>query len=675
MENLINQNGNFELASLRGGLDDTTPVIALDPDRCVTAENVEFVHSMLGERRKGCTAIELPASFASGNYQEVSWMFRHLPVNDQGQAELWALAQSQTANLSQLSRRQVTGWQDITPDYAIDVTGNNGHRLSAQSLHGKLFIAYNAQFGYDRIYVFDGTNLRKAGVGIPNILGNPTDTGSGTYPAVERFYRVRYILMNGSTLEARSDPPFAVAFTPSGSGAGVLITKPAAVNERETHWELEVSLDAGTFYRIATIPVATTTFVDSIDTTTYSTFVQSLQIGQCSLIPSGKFLSADADRLLIAGSWVNPVEASRVRWTPVLADPNGASDERLDLTVGPYVDLDGFEGGEITGMSRAVNGYIYVFKQSHIYQLQRTGVITNAYEAIPITKSRGAIAGSLVEAIQQDGQPALYFLDPNVGPCRLSPNGLEWCGRDLQQTWKRVNLNAHVPCHGVYYNSNRQLHYWLAVDGADTPNFKIILHVNEVRDTDEGGRRGWVTVTKGNRIATAHCSVAFSDNIDSTDSRDFNLVPFIGKELWTVNGSSITNYIQRCDVGSLDADTTGDTQSVYYTTIKSKPFSVGGLFNQTGVNYGALLLQSESSPTGQVIVQIIRNMGVDFVEDYARFFTTGPETHVVAQLGDLQCSEMYTMQIVLGDLDQSIPPPAAWFIDMLQLQMTGGNKP
>lgn len=674
MDNLLNQSGHFELATLRGGIDDTTPLIALEPDRCVMAENVEFVHSMLGERRSGCTAIGLPASFASGTLQEVSWMYRHLPVNDQGQAELWALAQSQTLNVSQLSRRQVAAWQDITPDDAIDVTGTNGHRLSAQSLHGKLFLGYNNQAALDRLHVFDGTNLRRVGLAQPN-APTAANTGSGSYANTTRFYRVRYIIIDvNGRVQARSEPSTSTSFTPSGAGSGVLVTKPATISERETHWEIEVSLDNTTFYRLSQVVVATTTYTDSAATTSYSSNPLSLLIGQCSLIPSGKFLSVDADRLLIAGSWVNANEASRVRWTPVLADPGGASDERMDLTVGPYVDLDGFEGGDITGMSRAVNGYIYVFKQSHIYQMQRTGVLTNAYEAIPITKARGAMLGSLVEAIQQDGQPALYFLDPNVGPCRLGPNGLQWCGRDLQTTWKRVNVNAKVPCHGVYYNLNRQLHFWIAVDGSDYPNYKLVLHVNEMRDTDEGGRRGWVSVGKGNRIATAHCSCMFASNIDSTtDARSFSLVPLIGKELWTVGGSNIVNYIQRCDTGGTDAFTTGDTAASYYATIKTKPFAMTGLFNQFGIAYGALLMQAASTPTGQVLVQVIRNFGTDYKQVPALFYTTSSETHVPVQLGDLQVAEMYAMQVALGDLDLSLTPPTSWFLDMLQLAPSQGN--
>jgi|GEM_PF-6395573 len=42
-------------------MNDTDPAISLPDDQCVLAENVEFFDSMLGERRKGTSAVTLPA--------------------------------------------------------------------------------------------------------------------------------------------------------------------------------------------------------------------------------------------------------------------------------------------------------------------------------------------------------------------------------------------------------------------------------------------------------------------------------------------------------------------------------------------------------------------------------------------------------------------------------------
>jgi hypothetical protein len=662
---------NFDLPSLRGGLDDTSPYIALAPDACVTAENVEFVNSTLGERRLGCTAIDLPASMTDATMDATTWIYRHLPVNDEGEAELWALTQSLTTSVNVLTRRKKLTWETIVPNDLIDSTDTQGHKLSAQTIHGKLFIAYKS--GADRLHVFDGLTLRRAGLGEPPdpSCGN---TGVGTL-ATTRYYRVRYVVMDGTTVELRSEPSDATAFTPSGTGSAVRVTKGASTNEGETHWEIEASLDNTTFYRIARQAVGTTTYDDSLSSGDYASVgVESDPVGEYTTIPSGKFLSADQDRLLVAGSWENSAEASRVRWTPVYAAPGVGNDERLDISTDPYLDLDGFEGGEITGISRATNGYIFVFKRSHIYRLVRTGERTKAYEAFPLTKARGALPGSLVEAINQVGQPSLYFLDPAAGPTRLSNNGLQWCGRDIQTFWRRVNINAKVPCHGVYYNDKRQLHYWVAVDGADYPNAKIILHVNEMRDTEEGGRRGWVTVAKDDRIATAHCSAMFSSNIDTTDDRSFALVPFIGKERWSVGATTVRDYIQRCDTGGSDAHTDGDEDSTYRATVISKPFALAGLLNQHKVLAGVLLAKAASEPNGVVFVKAIRDFGKEEKMVQAELFVdSSAETHVIKQLDDLNFSELYTLQIALGDLDDNVTPPDTWELHRLQLKIGQGT--
>jgi len=672
MDELVRGNV-FDLASLRGGLDDTSPRIALAPDACVTAENVEFVNSTLGERRRGCEAITMSASAAATDMDATTWMYRHLPVNDEGDSELWALTQSLTTNVSLLERRKPAAWETIVPNDAIDVTDTQGHRLSAQTLHGKLFLAYKSDV--DRLHVFDGVSLRRTGLGESD-APTAANTGAGSVSGL-RYYRVRYVVMDGTAVMLRSEPSEVLPFTPSGTGAAVRVTKPATIDEAETHWELEASTDNANFYRIARTIVGTTTYDDAVSASTgyADTGVLSEDIGDYTNIPSGKFLTADADRLLVGGSWENPDEASRVRWTPVLAAPGSGNDERLELETDPYLDLDGYEGGEITAMSRAVNGYIFIFKRSHIYRLLRTGERLKAYEAFPLTKARGALPGSLVEAINQAGQPSLYFLDPSVGPSRLSASGLQWCGRDVQTLWRRVNINAAVPCHGVYYADKRQLHYWLAVDGAEYPNIKIILHVNEVRDTEEGGRRGWVTVGLDDRIATAHCSTMFSDNVDTTDDRSFTLVPFIGKQSWSVGATTVRDYIQQCDTGSTDAHTDDDEDSAYRATVVSKPFAISSLLNQHAILAGVILAKASEDPNGNIFIKAIADFGREEKQVSAELFAPlTTETHVIKQLDDLNFSELYTVQIAMGDLDDNVTPPDTWEIHRLQLKVSSGLK-
>jgi hypothetical protein len=664
--------GIFSLASLRGGLDDTSPPTGLADDACTIAENVEFVNSTLGERRKGCVEISLPSSVTADlDFDAVTWMYRHVAANLETSAELWLLAQSLSATDNILVRRNQSGWATITQIDAITSTTSRGHAMSAQTLHGKLFLAHKS--GVDRLHVYDGTDLRRTGLAEPAAPA-VANTGAGAYTGT-RYFRVRYARVSGSTVILRSEPSDVTTFVPSGAGASARISKPAAISEGETHWEVEASLDNATFYRITRIATTNATYDDS---TVYATGYAagntlSEPVGDYTLIPSGKLLSADQDRLIIAGSWETAAEASRVRWTPVYASLGAGNDERIVESADDFVDLDGYEGGEITALSKASNGYLYAFKRSHIYKLVRTGT---GYEAFCITKSRGALPGSLIEAIDQAGNPSLYFLDPSYGPNRIGATGLQWCGRDIQTLWKRVNVNAKIPCHGVYYNDKRQLHYWLAVDGSDYPNQKIVLHVNEVRDSDEGGRRGWVTVTKNSRIATAHCSVMFSDNIDTTDPRSFALVPLIGKEKWTVGVSTIRNYVQRCDTAFKDAHTTGDTGSVYYGRLKSKAFALGqaGLLSQHEVKAGVLLAKSVPTPDGYVYIQAIKDFGLDARIAKAELRPMLGEDQVIKVLDDLGFAELRTVQIELGDLDTNISPTSEWELNQLQLSVTSGQK-
>src|SRR3990167_10656019 len=83
------------IGSLRGGANNSDPSIAIDEDQCVQADNVEWIDSMLGERRKGTSAITLPSNIIGGDsdaaLDRVTFLYRHLPTSDETAAELWVL--------------------------------------------------------------------------------------------------------------------------------------------------------------------------------------------------------------------------------------------------------------------------------------------------------------------------------------------------------------------------------------------------------------------------------------------------------------------------------------------------------------------------------------------------------------------------------------------------------
>lgn len=660
------------IGSLKGALDDNSPPTSLPADVCTVAENVEFVYSTLGERRAGCTAINLPTSItADANINAVTWMGTHYPTNSLGAIELWALGQSLTGSSSVLTHNILGAWTTVVPNDAISVTYSSAYGPSVRgaSLHGKFYIAYKSSV--DQLHVWDGSALRKTGLAAPTLAPTGADSGGGGTLATIRYYRVRYVTRSGSTVLRRSEPSPVLSFTPDGSHASVTITRPAAIGQGETDWEIEASTDNANFYRVSTVALATTTYVDSVVFATgyASSGTLSELLTAYTLIPSGKFMSTDADRLLIGGSWETPAYGSRVWWTPVLGATGVGNDERLDMTVNPYIDLDGFEGGDLTGLSQSINGYLYAFKQNHIYKIIRKGQLVGAYEAIPVTKARGAMMNSLVEAVDQSGNPSLYFLDPNVGPMRIGIYGLEWLGRDLRTLWGRVNQNATIPAHGVFYQTKNQVHFWVALDGSDHPNAKIIVHTDAIVSDSNGARRGWVTVPVGNRIADAYCSCMFSSNVDSGDIRSVAQTPFIGKGKWSVLGSPITDIIQRCDVGTTDAFSTSDASAYYYAKVQTRPFSPLSLLNKTGLLSGTLLVAAASSPANDVHVQAIKDYGTETKTIGVDLFSLGNESVLVKKIDNLNFAELSTIQLAFGDLDKTINPATNWQLQLFVMKL------
>lgn len=656
------------ISSLRGGLDDTSPPLSVAKDACTIAENVEFVRSTLGERRKGCAPIDLPTEF--DGFDAVTMLSRHYPTTDEGDVELWAIAQDLDTDAEpdfSLCYRDNTDWTEVDTIDDPDLSLPNGQSPTTQTLHGKLFFAIQSDPDIDRLHVWDGVDYRRAGLAAPAAAPTVTNTGSGAYIGT-RYFRTRFIAtpnsMTATPVYRRSEPSPVTTFTPSLTGLSARIAEPAAINEGETYWEVEASLDNYVFYRIATKAVGSATYDDS---TNYNVGyaaagVLSADIGDYTLLPSAKFISVDNDRLLFAGSTVDETQGSRVGWTPVGLAPGVGNDERMELDTDPFLDLDGFEGGDVTALSANITGYNYAFKLSHIYKLVRTGNRQQAYEAIPLTKAVGAFPGSLVEAVDQAGQPTLYFLDPATGPRRIGRDGLEWCGRDIQTFWGRVNRNAYVPATGVYYNAKKQIHWWVAVDGSNYPNAKLVLHTSEMRITDEGARRGYATVPVGDRIASALCSVMFSDNVDTSAARNQSFKPLSG------GTDDADEFVQMGDSGTDDNGTT------YRGRVQTAPFQIAGLMNQSEIMAAALLAEASDDTDSSIYVRAVRDFGIETLTVDTTLEPVSTEAYVIKQLDDLSFAELYVVQLEMGDLDEDEAPMDSWALNGLMLKTAAGES-
>lgn len=630
------------LSSFRGGLNQFDPPTALPNDQVTEATNVEFVGASLGSRRKGHSALTLPAFLTA--YTAVYKMHRHLPSSDESESELWVLAGTPGVGAT-LGYKSGSTWTEVS---LIDTPATTEAALTQvrfQTLHGKLFIAYDS--AVDRLHVWDGTSLRRAGLGTPAAAPTGANSGVGTFSGT-RYYRIRYTVQSGGTTIRRSEPSAVLTHAPSGSGTGVTVTKPATISESETHWELEASLNNADFYRIATTAVGTAT---ATDTTAFATGYAaagtlSEDAGDYTVIPSVKFLAADQDRLLVGGSFEDEELASRVQWTPVQLDLGVGNDERLQSDVDPFLDLDGFEGGEMTGLIN--NGTVYASKWSHTYRIVRTNQLQPAYNAIPVSKTTGAVPGSVVAGNDPAGNPAVFALDLRLGPIMMGVGGQIQVGQDIRPIWegRTTSTAVNILARGVYYPNTRQVRYAYTEAGQTGTSSGLTLHVNEMQVTREGGRRGWVEFD-GDAYTNVTDMILYADNVESGSARSTNLKPLVSR-----SGDADSHHILLADDG------TTDDGVAFAASIVSKPLLLGGGSTQFGVTEGTLVATAAANTT--VDVTLIRDFGKESnpVEDVS-LAPEGSETHVIVDRDDLVMSESKAIQVKVADSDPSLGQWAA----------------
>lgn len=641
---------DLNIISLRGGMNNTDPSISLPDDQCVLAENVEFHNSLLGERRLGTAAITLPASISA--HDKVPFLFRHLPTADQTASELWALGVTGTST-STLSKK-TTSWTDVTMSDTPDLTDGYPYRWQAVTLHGKMFLAYKS--AVDRLHVYDGTSLRRTGLAEPAAAPTAANAGVGTISGT-RYYRVRFIVTSGTQVLLRSEPSDVLTFTPSGSGASITITRPAAISEGETGWELEASLDNANFYVVTTIAIATTTYSDTATFNNgYSSLTLSPDIGDYALIHSPRYLTVDGDRLIYGGSYEDPTLGSRVGWTPVYGASGSGNDERLETDTDPYQDLDTYENGELTGLSPTVLGSIWAFKQEAIYKMVRSGKRTAAYNSVKYTDTVGAIHGSVVTAVDETGQPAIYFIDHDQGPCRLGYGGIKRCGDDIRKTWERLNVDASaVVTSCMYFGKKKQVHWCIAVDGDSTPSIRLVLHTALSRPFADGTRKGWSIWT--GTAATALTMINYADNIESNTARSLKLVPFIG-----LSGNGL---VHKGDTGYTDNGTT------YTATITTKPYWLGGLLHKFTVHSASLLAKAVSGAL--ITLKVIRDFALETTSTVTdiNLSASASETDVIKALDSLTGAELTVAQFQFTD---TTTPTAAFELNRLDIRESNGQN-
>lgn len=643
----------FTVDDLRGGVNTTDSPTLLKPNQVVAAVNVDYRDGALGAKRRGTTAIDLTgAAFNSS----IAALFRHTPSNSIGNDELWGIDEN-----GNVDRRVGGSWQGGVPVVNNFITiGISNFDANAVSLHGKLFIA--ARGTENRLLCWDGTVLRWAGLAQPP---DPTvgNTGSGSYSG-SRYFRIRYVEQRSGVVVRRSEPTNTIAFVPSGSGSGALVTKPAGTeaatsiySEGQTHWEVEASLDNILFYRIATVVIGTATYTDTTAFATgYASFPLSETIGEYLVPGAARHVAVDEDRLVFAGSHFEPGEDATVWWTPVAADDGVGNDERTPIETSQFLRFDGLDGGRVTGLVPGIAGNIYVFKLRRIYKMVRTGIAGAAYQPVTESYGRGATMRGAAAGSDQAGVPCVYFTDPSLALCRIGQRGVEDLARSVRDTWA-INPESAVGPRVLYYPELDQVWFTSPVLTGDP----VYSSTGEQVMSAEGDPV-LCSATAPERLIvydTKYGGFTFFDGVPGSayaltlfyDNQNL-LKPVIGGAVVSVGGGGTSS------VHFADSDTT-DSGTAYLAYIKTKPYVLGNLWTKFGLMAAVLLARAASST---LTVKLIRNLGIEEKSVTVNLAAAGSENHVIKPLDAASMSELNTVQVEIGDPTAS---SQGWSLDQI----------
>ena len=446
--------------------------------------------------------------------------------------------------------------------------GGGGGGENKAGGHGTILLAYasalsilNAGLSQDtntnRLHVWDGSTVRRTGLAVPSV---PTaaDTGGGAYAATIRYYRVRWAQQSGGVSVRRSEPSTSATFTPSGGGTGVVVTRPALIDEGETHWEIEGSSNNVTFYLLSTVAIATTTYTDSTAPASYSTGTNlSSLTGTFSLQKSYRFIAADQGRLIGFGSWTTAGRQNDIEISSVIGSLDVSDAERVDTTQTYRYTLDENDSGAPTGLAGPVFGNFYAFKARQTWELAPTGLTNNPYRRSPISKIVGAVQrGAYCVGEDANGNSALYFF-AHRGVYVYGVGGLRYIGHGIEDyvigQKATINLAAtNVIAWMCYYPFKRQVWVGWATGRSNDPCQTAFYDV---------AYGGWSRVPTGDKLANIRCAALFSNTIGTAMTKD--LKPYLGYAL-------TNNKLYRGDSGTLDEAT---SFRAYFVT---RPIEPGG---------------------------------------------------------------------------------------------------
>jgi hypothetical protein len=625
--------------NLRGRDGSTTSPIAIPAYKAKEMRNVDLDGAAFARRRGGAEDEDITSANLTG---VVSTAIRHVPGADDTAAELWL---NDDAATPVVARNAAGTWSNPTLKDAIATRPQD---VIGVPFNGKLFLFYDST--QDRGQVWDPTtgSVRRIGLATP-AAPTAANTGAGSYAATARYYRVIYTEQRSSVTVRRSLASDVLAFTPSGSGTHARVTKPAAISEGETHWELYGgAATTGPFYLITTTVVGTTTYDHNGLVSDLSDGELMPEQGENTPVHSAKYAIADDNRLLMAGAWETGHSQNEVWFTPVLGTTSSAFFDEERLPTDNKLAFNERDSGYITGFGGPLGSVILVFKNNATWRIYPTNVEADPYRRKVISATVGCINHKTVVAAEDEsGTPTVYWLS-QFGPYRFNLkadlNKLVW---DVEDIWATVNLAAStVVGHGISHPDKHQIWWWVATDGANEPNLKIVFDtkLGRIVDLDAGlVRDGWF-VHDGDS-ANARCSVMFSNTIGATMSRDKK--PYIGQ-----HEAAATFW--RCD--TTDGS---DAGNVYHAYVDLPEKHFGELHHKCGLN-SPLVLGSTGMHT--IAVTQTRDYGLEARTGTTDMEAVTTETRTIRTVEGVGTGDAFAVALRVGD---EAAVDATWTIDAI----------
>lgn len=623
------------IADLRGGRNGDDPPLSLQMNQCADAYNVDWYTATVARKRGGHTDVDTTGTSVT-TLPGLTSLIRF-------GAELWALGMG-AATVWQIARLSAAAWSN--PSLKDVPTGSGVQRMRGASLKGFLYLAYRS--GVDRLHVWDGSTVRRAGLVAQATAPTVADTGAGAYAATIRYYRQRYIELSGSDVIRRSEFSATVTFTPSGAGTAARVTKAAAVSEGETHWELEASADNLVFYRIARTAVGTTTYDDSATPSTYATTGTLSDIsGTHSLFPSVDFVIADDNRVLGAYGSAATATRNRVYFTPAIGSLDVGDAERVPNTTSQknWVDINAGDDDPIVGFGGPINGTVFVFKSQQIWRLTPNGNVSLPYDVRAVSRAVGAVSQeSIVTAEDADGTPAVYFMSQR-GPYRMGKNGLEFLGTGMLDRISVTPPSSTV--FTLWYPLKHQVWFCLG-----DPNMERYVYDTFL----SAWSRHVVTAPSGATITNTYAGVMFSDTIDGLSA---TLKPYLGGYKY-VAGLPVPMLLRG------DTSATADDGGTFQAYVKTRAYAPGGLIHHAAVHEGTLTALAGSGVT--ITVSMIPDFGAQSTRTGTALLTAaGSETRVRKKVTGIELAGLTAVQYQIGDASAV---SNGWTVDALAVSVT-----